>query len=250
MRMALKKRGRVIGLTLAIASVLVLTISLTPQAREAVVTAVRGFSAPTPAAGPAAVAANGVTVQLDRTDRTPGGTVVHVSVKDTAGALIRAIHVVGLSDRDYLSSGGGEKGWDLRIPPSTTTLTIDFLTVTEAGNAAVDVDIPPKGSLTINRALAIGRFPLSLTTGRWVDDANRHVFRIGFHSAPVAGRLLSSWNLEGVGSPVIEGPDMRTGDGWMEFAADAGHSAPPGHVTLSFSDPVIEVDGPWVLRLD
>jgi hypothetical protein len=248
--MEFKKRGRVIGLMLAGASALVIAVALTPQGREAVVKAVQGFSAPTPAAGPATITANGITVQLDRIKRTQDGTVVRVSARDIGGASIRAIHVVGLSDRDYLSSAGGDKGWELRIPPSMRTLTIDFLTVTEAGNAAVEVDIPPKGSLTINRALAIGRFPLLLTNGKWVDDANRHVFRIAFHSAQVSGRLLSSWNLDGVGSPVIEGPDLRTGDGWMEFAADAGHSAPPGHVTLSFSDPVVEVDGPWVLRLN
>jgi len=246
---AFKKRGRAIGLTLATAGATVLAVGLTPPARDAVANFVRGLIATTPAVqGSRADTLNGVTVRFDRLGPAPGGQVIHVSATDLSGATVSVIHAVGLGDADYLSEAGGTKGWDLRLPSSMRTLTIDYVTVGEAGDAAVDLDIPPSGSISINRLLAIGRYPVSLTTGTWVDDGpNGHVFRIGFQSVPVGGRFLSSWAVDGVGSSIQEGPNVRTGDGWLEFRADAGHSAPPGYVTLSFKDPIVEIDGPRVL---
>ena len=246
---AFKKRWGAVGLTLAIAGTIVLAVGLTPPARDAVANFVRGLIATTPAVqGSRVVTLNGVTVRFDRLGSAPGGQVIHVSATDDSGALVSVIHAVGLGDADYLSEAGDTKGWDLQRPSSMSTLTIDYVLVREAGNAAVDLDIPPNGSISINGLLAIGRYPVSLTTGTWVDDGpNGHVFRVGFHSVPVGGRFLSSWTVDGVGSSVQEGPDVRTGDGWLEFRADAGHSAPPGHVTLSFTDPIVEIDGPWVL---
>jgi hypothetical protein len=249
--MAFKKRGRAIGLTLTIASVLILAVALIPQSREAVLNTVRGFTVRTPTARPAtAFALNGITIRQDRIERTQAGTVVHVSATDIGGASVAVIRARGLADADYLFEAGGTRGWDLRLPPSMKTLIIDEVTVREGGAATVELDIPPSGSISINRVLAIGRYPVSLTTGTCVDDGpNGHVFRIGFHTAPVAGRLLGSWAVDGVGSSILEGPAVRTGDGWFEFAADAGHTAPPGHVGLSFTDPMVDIAGPWVLPL-
>ena len=250
MRMSFKKRRRAISLTLIIASLLILAVAVVPQSREAVLNTVRGFAVATPTARPVtAFASNGITIRLDGIQRSLSGTVVHISASgDIGGGSFDVIQARGLVDTDYLSSTGGSHGWDLRLPPSMKTLIIDAVIVMERGAATAEVDIPPSGSISINRPVALGGFPLRLTTGMWVDDGvNGHVFRIGYQTAQVAGRHLYSWSIDGVGSPIMEGPNATTGNGWLEFAADAGHPAPPGHVQLSFTDPLVEIDGPWML---
>ena len=248
---AFKKRWRAVGLTLAMTGAIVLAVALTPPARDAVAKSIRGLISATPAVQATnAVTLNGVTVRVDHLDRTPAGQVIHVSATDIGGASAASIGVRGLTGADYLASAGGSNGWDLRLPPSMKALIIDEITFREGGAATVELDIPSSGSISINRVLVIGRYPIWLTTGTWVDDGpNGHVFRIGFHTAPVAGRRLGGWIVDGVGSSIIEGPNAITGDGWLELMPNPDHSAPPGHATMSFTDPIVEVDGPWVLPL-
>ena len=198
-------------------------------------------------AGMSAVTLYGVTIRIERIQRRADGAVVHFSANDIEGGVVTFARVHGLGSAGYLSGNGGAAGWDVLLPPGSTTLTIDDVTLMESGTATIDLDIPETGSLTINRLIGLGRYPLLLKTGTWVDDpGNGHVFQIDFHTESVGGRQLGSWKIDGVGSLVLEFPTTPR-DGVIKLDPNQPHSPPPGQATMTFSQPTATVGGPWVL---
>ena len=239
-----------VGIALATISAMAIAVWLISPAPEAVGQVLkRVLPTPRPLVPGATAAVNGITIRIERIESTPDGVLVHLTATDLEGGVVSTVSARGLPE-DALRSSTPGSGWDLRLPRSARTLTIDSIAVTRSESTTIDLDIPATGSIDINRVVTLGLRPLLLKSGSWVDDpANGRVFRIDFHSDVVAGRRLSTWNLDGVGSSVIE-TTTTAGDGVIELFPDQPHGPPPGPATVRFSQPQLSVDGPWMLRIE
>jgi hypothetical protein len=202
--------------------------------------------------GTSAVTIHGITVRLDHLQHTADGLVAHVSASGS-----RAVRVDGIwieppfNEANIVSWFGGNRGWDLRLPSSTRTLRIVQVRVFEAGNGSADIDIPAAGSVTLNVPVRLGRYTVVLEKGEWMDDGpNGRVFRIDYHLGPaIDGGRLERWRIEGIGS-YSQVFDQEAGRGSLKLAAPPGQSPPVGHITMNFTDPVIGIEGPWVLAVN
>jgi hypothetical protein len=200
--------------------------------------------------GTSAVTLHGITVRLDHVQSTADGLVAHVSASGSRAIRVDSIFPAPpLSEASFVSWAGGSDGWDLRLPSATRTLQIDEVDSQEAGNAAVGIDIPRAGSIALNIDVTLGRYTVRLEKGAWVDDGpNGSVFRIDYHVGPaIDGGRLGRWRIEGNWGQESE---QATGRGSLKLMTPPGQSPPVGHVTMNFTDPVIAIDGPWVLTVN
>ena len=200
--------------------------------------------------GTSAVTLHGITVRLDHVQHAADGVVAHVSASGNRAIRVQSIFLAPpLSGDNFVSWAGGSDGWDLRLPSSTRTLRIDEVDALEAGDAAVGIDIPATGSVTLNLEVALGRYSVVLEKGAWVDDGpNGHVFRIDYHVGPtIDGGRLGSWRIDG---NIGQESDRASGRGSLKLMTPPGQSPPVGHVTMLFTDPVIVIEGPWVMAVN
>lgn len=91
--------------------------------------------------------------------------------------------------------------------------------------------------------MTIGRYQIVLEREEWVQDQGGRELRIYFHSGlAVDGGRVESFLLEAVNEYSSAYTDG--GDGYLQLPDPR-----PGHTTLHITNPIIRIDGPWVLPL-
>jgi hypothetical protein len=191
------------------------------------------------------VTVHGVTVVLGQIARSNDGLNAHLTAGGSRSSQVEYLELAPpLSEQNYLPGGGQSGQWDLSLPASLTTIGIARLHDVEPGNASVSFNMPPRGTVALDRSVQLGRYVVVLERAEWFDGPNGHTLRVYFHSGPVIdGGQVTNFELDGVNSYAFVWADPSSASGYLELLNKPG----PGRITLRMKSPHVVVEGPWDL---
>ncbi len=197
-----------------------------------------------------------VAVAVDLGDRA--GRVAELGRYFTNLPADRPVTLTGRSGQPYPRASRGLGGWGVTAQNYTelffteaaegekqVRLEIPLLQICEAASARVKITVPGSGSLDLDQAVALGRFPLRLTRAETILDGEQRRLRIYVDLGPAGPETLERFTLGGSRSWSCKFNAVSGRMEYLEIPLDGN----PTRLALTLTDPVYSVAGPWVLEL-